>query len=58
MITSGIGVQLAARAGRALLITGSLVLAASQVLLLLTVDGNPSYWTLALPMFIAASDWA
>ena len=52
MITSGIGVQLVARAGRALLITGSLILAASQLLLLTTIDGNPSYWALAVPLFI------
>lgn len=54
IVTSGVGVQLAARAGRALLVTGALVLAASQVLLLVIVrDGNdPSYWALALPLFI------
>ncbi|MFD7665035.1 MFS transporter [Streptomyces sp. NPDC059788] len=53
-LTSGIGVQLAARAGRLLLVTGSLVLAASQLLLLLVVRGGaePSYWQLALPLFI------
>lgn len=54
IFTSGVGVQLATRAGRALLITGSLVLAASQaVLLLLIRDGaEPSYWALAVPLFI------
>ncbi|WP_030672159.1 MFS transporter [Streptomyces rimosus] len=53
-LTSGIGVQLAARAGRLLLVTGSLVLAVSQFLLLLVVrDGaTPSYWALALPLFV------
>lgn len=54
IITSGIGIQLAVRAGRALLVSGALVLAASQVLLLVIVrDGaDPSYWALALPLLI------
>ncbi|MCY7341375.1 MAG: MFS transporter [Pseudonocardia sp.] len=54
IITSGIGIQLAARAGRTLLVTGALVLAASQVALLVVVqDGaDPSYWALALPLFL------
>lgn len=54
LITSGIGVQFAAKVGRALLIGGSLVLAASQLLLLLVVraDVDPGYWLLALPLFI------
>ncbi|MFB1047970.1 MFS transporter [Streptomyces chrestomyceticus] len=54
ILTSGAGVQLAARAGRLLLVTGSLVLAVSQLLLLLVVRGGgaPSYWELALPLFI------
>lgn len=54
IITSGIGVGLAARAGRALLVSGSLVLAASQALLLAIVQGgtDPSYWALALPLFV------
>ncbi|GAA2397579.1 MFS transporter [Nonomuraea africana] len=54
IITSGIGVQFADRAGRALLMSGALVLAASQVVLLLVVrDGAaPSYWTLAAPLFL------
>jgi len=54
ILTSGIGVALAAKAGRALLITGSLVLAASQLMLWQVVrDGaQPSYWLLALPLFI------
>ncbi|MET3804231.1 EmrB/QacA subfamily drug resistance transporter [Nakamurella sp. UYEF19] len=54
MVTSGIGVQLAARAGRPLLISGALVMAVSQVVLLLVVDGNgnPGYWLLALPLFL------
>lgn len=54
IITSGIGVQLAARAGRALLVTGAIVLAASQLLLLVVVrDGaDPSYRALALPLLI------
>ena len=49
MITSGAGVALAARAGRALLVTGSLTLAGSQALLWLLVrdGGTPGYWPLA-----------
>jgi len=54
ILTSGVGVALASKAGRALLITGSLVLAASQLLLWQVVrDGaQPGYWPLALPLFI------
>ncbi|NNG18170.1 MFS transporter [Naumannella sp. ID2617S] len=49
MITSGAGVALAAKAGRALVITGSLTLAASQGLLwwLLRDGETPGYWPLA-----------
>ncbi|MFJ8592337.1 MFS transporter [Streptomyces sp. NPDC093598] len=54
MITSGAGVALAARAGKALLITGSLTIAASQLVLWAIIrDGNdPGYWHLALALFI------
>lgn len=55
MLTSGAGVALAARAGRALLVTGSLTLAASQALLWWLVrDGSttPGYWPLAGAMFL------
>ncbi|MFD1535248.1 MFS transporter [Pseudonocardia aurantiaca] len=54
IVTSGLGVALAAKAGRALLISGSLTLAASQALLwFLVSDGrNPGYWMLALALFI------
>lgn len=55
MLTSGAGVALAARAGRALLLTGSLTLAASQALLWWLVrDGSttPGYWPLAGAMFL------
>ncbi|MFC5179978.1 MFS transporter [Actinomadura harenae] len=54
MLTSGAGVQLAAKAGRALLITGSLVLAASQALLwaLVRDGGHPGYWPLAAALFL------
>lgn len=54
MLTSGAGVALAARAGRALLVTGSLTLAASQALLWWLVrDGaTPGYWPLAGAMFL------
>jgi len=54
LVTSGLGVALAARAGRALLITGSLTLAVSQGLLWQVVRGgdDPGYWSLALPLFV------
>ncbi|XVV16319.1 MFS transporter [Actinoplanes sp. CA-131856] len=54
MLTSGAGVALAARAGRALLVTGSLTLAASQGLLWLLVrdGGTPGYWPLAGALFL------
>ena len=54
IITSGLGVALAARAGRALLITGSLTIAASQLVLLAVISGgsDPGYWLLALALFI------
>lgn len=54
LVTSGLGVALAARAGRAMLITGSLTLAVSQGLLWQVVRGgeNPGYWALALPLFV------
>ncbi|MEU7897440.1 MFS transporter [Nonomuraea sp. NPDC049152] len=51
IITSGIGVQFA---HRALLVSGALILAASQIVLFLIVGGGaePSYWALATPLFI------
>lgn len=54
IITSGLGVALAARAGRALLIAGALTVAVSQLVLWLMVkDGNdPGYWLLALALLI------
>ena len=54
MVTSGAGVALAAKAGRSLIITGSLTLAASQGLLWWLVrDGaTPGYWELAGVMFL------
>ncbi|MET9691526.1 MFS transporter [Streptomyces sp. NPDC006514] len=54
IITSGLGVALAAKAGRALLITGSLTIAASQLVLLAVVrdDSDPGFWLLALSLFI------
>ncbi len=54
IITSGIGVALAARAGRVLLISGALTLAASQGLLWFLIrDGQePGYWSLALALFV------
>lgn len=54
VITSGIGVALAARAGRVLLIVGSLVVAASDLILWSVVkDGtDPGYWPLAVGLFV------
>ncbi|NRQ40664.1 MFS transporter, partial [Nonomuraea sp. NN258] len=54
ILTSGVGAGLAHRAGRALLVSGALVLAGSQAGLLLIVrDGaNPSFWLLAAPLFV------
>jgi EmrB/QacA subfamily drug resistance transporter len=54
IITSGVGVALAVKAGRALLITGSLTIAASQLVLLAVIrDGSdPGFWLLALGLFI------
>ncbi|WP_205629417.1 MFS transporter [Jiangella muralis] len=53
-ITSALSVQLAAKAGRALLVTGAASLAAAQVLLLvlLTDTVDLGYWALAWPLFI------
>ncbi|MEV4282128.1 MFS transporter [Actinoplanes xinjiangensis] len=57
MLTSGAGVALAAKAGRILLVTGSLTLAASQALLWLLVrdDGTPGYWPLAGALFLGGT---
>lgn len=54
IITSGAGVALAAKAGRALLISGSLTLAASQGLLwwLVRDDATPDFWALAGMMLL------
>lgn len=54
ILTSGAGVALAAKAGRTLLVTGSLLLATSQAIMWLLVrDGaTPGYWALAAVMFI------
>lgn len=54
MVTSGAGVPLASKAGRTLIISGSLILAVSQGLLwwLLHDGGTPGYWALAGVMFI------
>ena len=54
MITSGIGVAFAARAGRLLLVTGTVVVATSYVALGAVVkDGtDPGYWPLAVGLFI------
>jgi EmrB/QacA subfamily drug resistance transporter len=54
IITSGIGVALAARAGRMLLVIGTLVVAISHVALWTVVrEGtDPGYWPLAAGLFI------
>ncbi|GLW97531.1 MFS transporter [Microtetraspora sp. NBRC 16547] len=54
MVTSGLGVQLAAKAGRVLLVTGSLVLAVSQAVIWVLVrdGGQPGYWPLAAALFL------
>lgn len=54
LVTSGVGVALAAKAGRALLVAGSATLAVSQGLLWLAVrtGEDPGYWSLALPLFV------
>ncbi|MFD0902462.1 MFS transporter [Actinomadura sediminis] len=54
VVTSGLGVALAARAGRVLLVTGSLTIAASQLVLWAVVnDGDePGYLLLAAALFI------
>lgn len=54
IITSGAGVALAAKAGRLLLVSGALTLAASQALLWWLVrDGaTPGYWALAAALFV------
>lgn len=52
LITSGIGVRFADRAGRAVLVGGALLLAASQLLLLALLHGDaPSSTALAVPLF-------
>jgi EmrB/QacA subfamily drug resistance transporter len=54
LVTSGLGIQLAARAGRWILIAGSLLIAVSHAVMYLVIrDGaDPGYWALALPLFI------
>lgn len=54
IVTSGIGVALAGRAGRVLLVSGSVTVAASYLLLWAVVkDGtDPGYWPLAAGLFL------
>jgi EmrB/QacA subfamily drug resistance transporter len=54
IITSGIGVQFANKAGRKLLVGGSIMIALSMAWLWLNIyhGNNTSYWELSLPMFI------
>lgn len=55
IVTSGLGVALAARAGRALLVSGSLVIAAANLgLYRVVADGtDPGYWPPATMLFIS-----
>lgn len=59
MVTSGAGVALASKAGRTLIISGSLILAVSQGLLwwLLHDGGTPGYWALAVSCSSVDSGW-
>lgn len=54
MVTSGAGVKLAARHGRRLLITGSLVIAASHAAMWLVVTrvDQPAWWQLGGPLLL------
>ncbi|HPZ48934.1 MAG TPA: hypothetical protein PLA44_03635, partial [Propionibacteriaceae bacterium] len=54
IIATGAGVALAAKAGRTLLVTGALTVAASQGLLwwLVSDGATPGYWPLAGVMFL------
>ncbi|MFI9597747.1 MFS transporter [Nonomuraea sp. NPDC052265] len=54
IVTSGLGVALAAKAGRTLLVAGSLTIAASHLILWSVVkDGtDPGYWLLALALSV------
>ncbi|MBT0565738.1 MFS transporter [Williamsia sp. CHRR-6] len=53
IVTSGVGVALANRFGRVLLVAGSLTLAISQLILWAVVrTDDPGFWALGLPMFV------
>lgn len=54
MITSGVGIAVAARAGRLLLVLGSLIIAGSYLMLAGAVSGgeDPGYWSLAAALFV------
>lgn len=54
MVTSGIGVKLAARHGRQLLITGSLLIAVSHVVMwfVVTRPDVPTWWQLGVPLLL------
>lgn len=54
LLTSGIGVRLAGRHGRRLLITGCLLIAASHAVMWLVVAGldNPTWWQLGGPLLL------
>lgn len=54
MVTSGAGVKLAQTHGKALLVSGSLVIAVSHALLwvLLAMVANPAWWVIGIPLLI------
>ncbi|RJL33159.1 MFS transporter [Bailinhaonella thermotolerans] len=53
ILTSSAGARFASRA---LLVSGSLILAASQVVLLLLIrEGTPGFWALAVPLFFGGA---
>lgn len=54
IVTSGLGIRLAVRLGRTLLIIGALVLALSQALLwmIITITPAASAWLLAIPLLV------
>lgn len=54
MITSGAGIRLGERHGKALLVTGSLVIAASHLLLwiLLSTVADPAWWVIGAPLLV------
>lgn len=54
LVTSGVGIQLAAKAGRSVLVAGALLVALSHGVMWWVVRdvADPGFWTLAVPLFI------